>query len=370
MAVKALIKKVLKLFIKKDAAGSYTFLRVLGFLRVPYQTHDERTDVCVRRYIRILGVEFQCKKLPLPTPAPHESYAFEPMPPMLSFAMEEKLSPAYKQHYCEQKAYKQLGYFPNLKEPRSLNEKIIWLALHYKNPDIAVAADKTRAKDWMAGRVSPEHLVPTLGVYEDVNDIDFGALPDRFAAKLNDGWGGEDVLLVRDKNDLDLDHTRALLSSWLFPWKNYYYNNLCVTDEKMPRPAILIEEYLDQPGGLNDYKFYCCNGEPKFALVVAGRGTDHQSRAFVDMDWQPLPVARLGMAVGGDPQRPQCLDTMLDLCRRLSAGFPFVRVDLYEVNGRVYVGEMTFTPGMFLPFSSKEWDFRLGEYLKLPDPNA
>ena len=100
--------------------------------------------------------------------------------------MEGKITPEMQRIHCEQKAYKQMGYFPNLKHPKTLNEKIIWLALNYKNPHIAVAADKGKAKKWIAERVGEKYLIPMLGVYDDVNDIDFDALPDRFVAKLND----------------------------------------------------------------------------------------------------------------------------------------------------------------------------------------
>ena len=262
-----------------------------------------------------------------------------------------------------------MGYFPNLKQPRTLNEKIIWLALNYKNPHIAVAADKGKAKEWVGSRVGYDHVVPLLGVYEDVNDIDFKALPDRFVAKLNDGWGADRVMIVRDKSKLNIDRTKAVLSSWLYPWNKYYYQNMCITDEKMEEPTIVIEEFLDAGDGQSpeDYKFYCCNGEPKFALVVAGRGGENQTRSFVDMDWNVLPVARVDKQIGYDVEKPACLDEMMELCRKLSAGFPFVRVDLYEMDDKVYVGEMTFTPGMFLRFSSRAWDAKLGEYLELPE---
>ena len=166
---------------------------------------------------------------------------------------------------------------------------------------------------------------------------------------------------------LNIDKTKAILSSWLYPWKNYYYQNMCIIDEKMERPAIIIEEYVEQKGSesLDDFKFYCCNGEPKFALVVTGRGTSNQTRSFVDMNWNILPVERAGKPSCNIPQKPQCFDKMIELCRILSKEFPLVRVDCYEVDGHVYIGEMTFTPGMFLKFKPKEWDFRLGEFLDL-----
>ena len=137
----------------------------------------------------------------------------------------------------------------------------------------------------------------------------------------------------------------------------------------MEEASIVIEEYLDDGSGapIEDYKIYCCNGEPKFALVVSGRGTDDQRRSFVDMDWNVLPVSRAGMRRAQSVEKPETLDKMLELSRELAKGFPFVRIDFYDVNGQVFVGEMTFTPGMFLRFSSRLWDKKLGDYLELPE---
>ena len=376
-AVKALeletkdkITAIRKKVIRKEYVGKRKYVAVFG-LRFPYETHYETTENGQKKYFRLQGLEFCFKKSEASTKGVNTNTGFKYIvnPPLQAFTLEEKITPEIQKIHCEQKGYKQLGYFPNLKNPKSLNEKIIWLALYYKNPDISIAADKGKAKEWISNKVGTQYVVPAIGVYDDVNDIDFAALPKQFVAKLNDGWGADQVMIVRDKNALDIDKTKAVLSSWLYPWNNYYYQNMCITDEKMEKPTIIIEEYLDdgKEGQLEDYKFYCCNGEPKFALVVAGRGSKEQTRSFVDMDWNVLPVARNGKDIATDVCRPEQLEEMLRLCRELSAIFPFVRIDFYEVNGKVYVGELTFTPGMFLKFSSKAWDFKLGEYLQLPN---
>lgn len=358
-----------KRIVRKERVGKNNYIRLLG-LRIPYETHIERTKACRKRYIRLLGLEFCYKKLPLLGSAVNTNikHKYVINPPAQNYLMEAQITPEVRQIHCEQKAYKQLGYFPNLKEPKSWNEKIIWLALNYKNPDIAVAADKGKAKQWIAERVGEEYVIPLIGVYSSVQDIDFAALPQRFVAKLNDGWGADEIMTVRDKSRLNVDQAKAVLSSWLYPWKNYYYQNMCITDEKMERPTIVIEQYMEQENSasLDDFKFYCCNGEPRFALVVTGRGSRAQTRSFVDMDWNVLPVARAGKPSSDVPEKPAGLETMLDLCRKLAKGFPLVRIDFYEVSGQVYVGEMTFTPGMFLKFQPREWDYKLGEYLELP----
>lgn len=370
MRVKEGLNSMRKKVIYKVNVFGKKYISVFG-LRIPYATHIEDSDNVKKKYITILGLQFCYKKLPPITIEPpcnlNVDFSYNINTPLNSFLMEDKITPAIQRIHCEQKAYKQLGYFPNLRVPKTLNEKIIWLALNYKNPEISIGADKGKAKQWITERVGEGYVVPLLGVYDDVNDIDFDGLPNQFVAKLNDGWGADKVMIIRDKRLLDTDRAKAVLSSWLYPWNNYYYQNLCITDEKMEKPTIIIEKYLDagkaQP---DDFKFYCCNGEPRFALVVAGRGGPEQTRSFVDMNWEVLPFARKGMKIADEVPMPESMDEMIHLCRKLSSGFPFVRIDFYEVDGKPYVGEMTFTPGMFLPFTSKDWDTKLGEYLELP----
>ncbi len=369
--LKKTFNKCRRAIIQKEIHEEKTYIVFFKFLRIPYETHVEYGKKYGHKYISILGLEFSYKKVDLPMDGINSDIQFEyrENTPIMAYQMESMMTYDIQRIHCEQKAYKQLGYFPNLKNPETLNEKIIWLALNYKNPNITIAVDKGRAKEWIGSRVGYEHVVPLIGIYTDVNDIDFTSLPKQFVAKLNDGWGADEVLIVRDKSALNIDRTKAILSSWLYPWRNYYYQNMCITDEKMEKSTIVIEELLDDGSGSNieDYKIYCCNGEPKFALVVEGRGTDHQTRSFVDMDWNVLPVTRRGKKAATRVEKPENLEKMLELSRTLSKGFPFVRMDFYDVNGQVYVGEMTFTPGMFLRFSSKAWDKKLGDYLKLPE---
>lgn len=376
-SIKKILKKIRRVVIHKEFYKQNKYLVFLG-IRLPYETHVEVQENIQKKYIRIIGVEICYKKEPVKQKKEINSdtpYKYVQNPPMFAFAAEDHITKQIQQIHCEQRGYKQLGYFPNLKNPVTLNEKIIWLALNYKNPEIKIAADKATAKKWVSDRIGAQHVVPLLGVYDDVNDIDFSALPKQFVIKLNAGWGADKVMVVRDKSKLNLDRTKAILSSWLYPWNSYYYKNMGVTDEKKDKVRIIIEEFLDAGNGAtpDDYKFYCCNGEPQFALVVGDRGTDHQTRSFVDMNWEILPVSRIlpgqskPLPIAEYVEEPECLEEMKDLARKLSKGFPFVRVDFYQVNGKVYLGEMTFTPGMFLAFSSKEWDRKLGEYLQLPE---
>lgn len=144
---------------------------------------------------------------------------------------------------------------------------------------------------------------------------------------------------------------------------------MCITDEKPKQPLVVIEELLEQDKKkhLDDYKLYCCNGQVKFALIVTNRGSIRESRTYVDRDWNVLPVRRKGKYSSTAPAQPDNFQTMIELAEKLSSGFPIVRVDFYNVNGHIYVGEMTFTPGLFLCFQPKEWDFKLGEYLDISE---
>lgn len=293
---------------------------------------------------------------------------FDPLSPKEAYMMESRITPAMQRMYCMEKAYAQMGYLPDLDNPKSFNEKIIWLALNYKNPDIRIAADKFKAKEYISAKVGEQYVVPLLGAYDDISEVDFDALPNKFVAKSNCGWGSDQVVLVTDKSTYCIDHLKVMMTTWLYPWCTYYYQNMCVTDEKIA-PKIVIEELLEAEEGssVDDYKFYCCNGEPKFALVVSDRKAKTQTRTFVDMNWECIPVMRKGKNTAASPKKPQNLKEILRLCKILAKDFPLVRIDFYEVDGRIYVGELTFTPGMFLGFRPIEMDYKLGECLDLSE---
>lgn len=362
---KASLKKFRSRFIRHDEILKKHYLTAFNLIRFPvyFQNYNGY------RYVGINGIQLRTRKLrkiskkavPLPTPE------FDIMTPRMAYMMEEKITPDMKKHYCEQKGYKQLKYFPNLDNPQSYNEKLLWLALHYKHPDHKIASDKALAKDWIGKRVGYEHVVPLIGAYDNVNDIDFDALPDRFVIKANEGWGANEVILVKDKSKLNIDQLKAVVSTWLYPWSSYYYNNMCITDEKPEKPLIVIEEFLELGDNqyLDDYKFYCCNGKVKFSMIVKERGSKTQSRTFVDRDWNVLPFRRAGKFSSTAPEKPENLDKMYEMAETLCKDFPFVRIDFYNQDGKIYVGEMTFTPGLFLRFEPKSWDFKLGDLLDI-----
>ncbi len=366
--IKKVFKPIRTKLIRHDIEHNKHFLTLFNLISLPVSFRSHAGY----RYAGIDGFQIRYRKLIQNTPsesAPLPDPKFDVLPPRLAYAMEDKITIEMKKHYCEQKAFKQLHYFPNLDNPITYNEKLLWLALYYKNPHHRVASDKALAKEWIASRIGSEYVVPLIGAYDNVNDIDFSALPNRFVMKANEGWAADAVILVHDKTKFNIDHLKALASSWLYPWSSYYYNNMCITDEKPERPLIVIEEFLDPDGSmfLDDYKFYCCNGQVKFALIVTERGSPNQSRTFVDRDWNVLPVRRAGKFSSSAPKKPENLEKMFELAEVLCKEFPFVRIDFYNQDGNIYVGEMTFTPGLFLRFNPTSWDYKLGELLDISD---
>lgn len=365
--VKNVLKTVRTAIVRHDKIRRKHYITLFSFLRFPvsvFSMDGWRWANIQSMQIRFKRARETESKDPSFVPAPD----FEALPPHLAYMMEDKITYDMKKHYCEQKAYAQLKYFPNLDRPQSWNEKLLWLALNYKNPHHKVASDKALAKKWISDRVGSEYVAPLIGAYDNINDVNFDLLPEKFVMKANEGWGADEVILVRDKSSVDIDRLRANASSWLYPWSSYYYNNMCITDEKPEKPLVVFEELLEDGDKeyLDDYKFYCCDGEMKFALVVNDRGSKDQSRTFVDADWNVLPVSRAGKLSNTEaPPKPKNLDKMFELAKTLSKGFPVVRIDFYNLDGKIYVGEMTFTPGLFLRFKPKEWDFKLGKYLDI-----
>lgn len=361
MDVKKKLKSIRSKIIKRRVIGSTNYVIILGRFRISYIKNGQ--------YLKLGGLEIKSgghsEEDELLNPA--GKFSFEKTEAILAYAMEDKITTDIKKHYCEQKGYKQLKYFPNLTEPQTFNEKLLWLAIYYKNPDYSIACDKAVARNWIEKKIGAEYTVPLIGIYDDVNKIDFGSLPDRFVMKANNGWGSNEVALIRDKSKCDIENLKAIASTWLYPWKFYCYNNMCITDEKPSRPLIVIEKFLEQKGKKypDDYKLYCCNGKVKFSMIVSNRGNKNQSRTFVDREWNPLPVGRAGKQSAELPMKPAIYEKMADIAERLAVGTPLVRVDFYDIDGKLYVGELTFTPGLFLRFGSKGEDEFLGKYLDI-----
>ena len=258
-----------------------------------------------------------------------------------------------------------LGKYINLKNPVEFNEKIQWLKVYYKPPILTKLVDKYAVRPYIEEKIGAKYLNETLGVYTSYNDIDFNSLPNKFVLK--GAHGSNYNLIVNDKSKLDLKHVKKLVNKWLS--RNYYYRSGLEWAYKNVPPRVIAEKFMKEEGKdvLNDYKFYCCNGKPKFIQIDVGRGIDH-TRCFYDLDWKKMNIAKGKIPMfDGSLEKPKNLDEMIKLAKILSKPFPYVRVDFFSVNGNTIFGEMTFYPadgrGDFTPI---KYNKIVGDYITLP----
>lgn len=292
----------------------------------------------------------------------------DPLPAQEAYLLEEKLTPDMTRRYLERRAFTALFYYPRLDIPRTMNEKMLWTALHWKDPRLSVLADRYETKRYIAQTVGERYVVPDIGVYTDVDQIEWDALPEQFAAKSTANFGGDHLYLVRHKS---CDHEgvfKATIGDWLLPWNTFYYQNACLPGRKA-EPRVMIERLI--AGGtrrLDEYRFYCCEGRVQLVCAACERATERESRTFLDAEsWQALPVRASGLHKRPAAPRPKKLGEMLDLCGQLSQGFPFVRIDFLAAEERVYVNGMSCDRDLFQRLEPVEWDWKLGERFSVPE---
>lgn len=254
----------------------------------------------------------------------------------------------------------------NLDNPLSYNEKLQWLKVNCRNPQYTQMVDKIEAKKHVANIIGNEYIIPTLGIYNSFDEIDFAKLPHQFVIKCTHDSGG--VVVCKDKNNLNLKTTKRIIEHGLGKsafWASREY------PYKEVKPRIIIEEYMEDESGyeLKDYKIFCFNGKAKFLFVATDRGKENEETKFdfYDLDWNHLPFTN------GHPnnlkqiEKPKNLDEMVIISEKLSNGIPHVRVDLYNINGKIYFGELTFFHWSgFVPFVPDCWDYKFGDYIELP----
>lgn len=236
-----------------------------------------------------------------------------------------------------------LGRWPDLNNPRGFNEKLQWLKLNRRDPEMILMTDKLTAKQIAASKGGEDIIIPTLRRWKKAEDIDFDSLPDKFVIKTNNSGGGDTVAVCRDKRNFNFADCRKKIAKAL---KSDIYDRYGEWQYKEINPEIFAEKYLeDRHGELRDYKFFCFNGKPLFLKVDTGRFTGHEA-VYLDMDWVPLNRGECSLvsASGSIPERPECFQKMKQLAEILSAGYPFIRIDLYEADGKPYFGEFTFFP--------------------------
>lgn len=263
---------------------------------------------------------------------------------------------------------KEMGYSLNLRSPKTFDEKLQWLKLYNRNPLYTALVDKYAVKQWVAEKIGAEYVIPTLGVWDHFEDIDFSKLPNQFVLKCTHDSGG--LVICKDKGLFDISAAHTKLQKSLK--KNFYYQSREWPYKNVP-PRIIAERYMEdtQDEELRDYKFYTFNGVPKFLLLATNRqsGTCPLSFDYYDMDFNHLPLTNHWHPNNelNPPKKPKNFEKMIHLAHVLAEGIPHVRVDFYDVDGQVYFGEMTFfDQGGFLKLHPESWETEWGDLIKLP----
>lgn len=261
----------------------------------------------------------------------------------------------------------------NIRNPKRFTEKIQLYKLCYHNPLMLRCTDKYEVRKVIEEMGFGDTLVPLIGIYNSLREIDYDKLPNQFVAKTSDGGGGNQVFVCRNKKDITKDDFLRTVIGWLtLPKPKKQAGREWAYENGQPR-KILIEELLTdgKHKDIPDYKFWCFHGKPKFCQVIGGR-SEKETIDFFDMEWKHLPFRGLNKACDNAeilPTRPSQFARMKELAELLSRAFPFVRVDLYEADGKVYFGELTFYPaGGYGHFTPDKYDYEIGSYLHLNLP--
>ncbi len=266
--------------------------------------------------------------------------------------------------YIEYLWKNRMDYPLNLDNPRTFNEKLQWLKLYDRRPEYTKMVDKYEVKEYVAGIIGRDHIIPTLESYNSIEEIDFSRLPNSFVLKCTHDCGG--IEICKDQTKFDKEKALASLNKTLkrdyyWPGREWPYKNV--------KHRIIAEKYMVDESGyeLKDYKFFCFNGEAKFLKIDFNRYTNHQANYYT-LDGKFLPFYEIvcpnDEAV--ELKMPSNMNEMLDIVSKLSCNIPFVRVDLYNINGQIYFGELTLYPASgFGPFEPSSWDFKIGEMLNL-----
>lgn len=259
-----------------------------------------------------------------------------------------------------------VGYWPHLNHPRTFNEKLQWLKLNDRHAEYTQMVDKIDAKKYVASIIGEKYIIPTLGVWDSVDEIEWDKLPNQFVIKVSSDSGG--IVVCKDKQTLDIEKAKEKLTNG---WgKNYYVHNKEYPYRDLT-PRIIAEEYKEDESGyeLRDYKIFCFNGEPKILFVASDRqkASEDTKFDFFDLNWNHLPFTNGHPNSKEHIAKPKNFEEMLEIAKKLSVGIPQVRIDLYNCNGQIYFGEITFFhwSGM-TAFDPVEWDFKLGKMIKLP----
>lgn len=277
-------------------------------------------------------------------------------------------------HMSDEKYLKKLfryrmGYELNLDDPSTFNEKLQWLKLYDRKPEYTKMVDKYEAKLIVENVIGKEYIIPTLGIWNHFDEIDFDKLPNQFVLKCTHDSGG--LVICRDKASFDRKNARKKIQKCL---RQNYYRQGREWPYKDVKPRILAEQYMEdeETHELRDYKIFTFDGVPKALFIATERGSKEETKFdFFDADFNHLPFTNGHPNADVMPAKPKTFEEMKSLAAKLSENIPQLRVDFYEVNGKAYFGELTFShwSGM-MPFNPPEWDKTFGDWIKLPEING
>ena len=274
----------------------------------------------------------------------------------------------YEMKFIPDKMYLQIYYFSrfkkfiNFENPKTYNEKLNWLKINDRNPLYTKLVDKYEVKEYVSNLIGKEYIIPTLGVWNNFDEIDFNKLPNQFVLKCT--HDSEGIVIVKDKSKLDINLakekiTNALKNNFYYIGREWPYKNV--------KPRIIAEKYMEDSKykELRDYKFFCFNEEPKVMFIASDRASNVKFD-YYDLDFNHLDIKQKYQNSTKKIEKPINFEKMIELSKKLSKGLKHARIDFYEVNGKIYFGEITFYHfSGFMPFQPNEWDIKFGNWLKL-----
>lgn len=267
--------------------------------------------------------------------------------------------------YIQLQYFYHFHHFANLKNPQTFNEKLQWLKLHDRNPLYTTLVDKYAVKKYVADKIGPQYIIPTLGVWEKAEDIDFDKLPNQFVLKCT--HDSHSIIICRDKTKLNKQETIQKLSKCLKS-NGYWYGR--EWPYKNVPPRVIAEKYMVDDNSvseavLTDFKFFCFNGTPKIMYLSKDK-SETPKTDFFDMEGSSLSLRMLDENSSVPPKLPVQFERLKNLAELLAQGFPFVRVDFYIVQNQIYFGELTFYHASgYAPLHPSIWEKKLGKLIKL-----
>lgn len=259
---------------------------------------------------------------------------------------------------------KNMGYWMDFNNPKSFSEKLQWLKLNNRKNIYTTLVDKYAVKKYVAKIIGDEYIIPTIGVWGSFDQIDFDTLPNQFVLKCTHDSGG--LVICKDKSKFDRVYAKKIIEkslkfNYYKLWREWPYKNVI--------PRIIAEQYLVDESGieLKDYKFFCFNGIVKCLKVDFGRFVEHHANYYdAEMNLLPFGEANFPPVYDHTISKPKNYEKMVELAEKLSKSIPFLRVDFYNINGKIYFGELTLYPTSGIgQFTSKDWDIKLGSYINL-----